>query len=80
MLKVKVLSIEDSLYEGDASAVFLPDSKGEFEVLPHHARLLAALTEGPIRIRKEDGSMEIIKIKSGFAQVENDSVTICVEL
>lgn len=79
MIELKVISPESEVYSGSVEAVFLPGTLGEFEVLPHHAPIISSLTAGQIRYR-QGGKMQSIRIASGFARLENDRLTVCVEL
>lgn len=78
MLNLKVITAEESLYEGEVQAVFFPGTAGEFEVLPHHADFLSSLEAGTIRIREEGGNMCTLKIRSGFVRIEKDNISACV--
>jgi len=63
----------------EVSAVFLPGSLGEFEVLKGHAPIISSLGKGNIRYR-EGGNEESVAIASGFVSVENDKIEASVEL
>ena len=59
--------------------VKLPGTAGEFTVLSGHAPLITSLTEGDI-IFTEGGASKHVHIRSGFAEVQNDTVSACVEI
>jgi len=63
----------------EVSAVFLPGTLGEFEVLKSHAPIISALEKGRIRYR-EGGQEKSVAIASGFVSVENDKIEASVEL
>ena len=79
MLKIKILSASGTILETEIEAAFLPSVMGEFEVLPHHAPLIAMLCEGDVKIRQKDGKEEKFHIHSGIARVENDTIIVSVE-
>lgn len=63
----------------EASAVFLPGTLGEFEVLQDHAPLISGLSKGSVRWRTESGEMQSIQISGGIVKVDNNNITVCVE-
>ena len=78
MIKVRIISPERELFSGEAEAVFLPGTLGEFEVLEAHAPIISSLSEGEIRLRCA-GSVESIRIASGFVRTGRGEMTVCVE-
>ena len=78
-LTLKVLTPDGTVFEGSVEAVFLPGTKGRFEVLPGHAPIITSLTKGIIAWHPaKDG--EGIAVRDGAAIVENDTVTVCAQL
>lgn len=77
-ITVEILSPEKTVFKGDAKAVFLPSVLGNFEVLPGHAAVVAALEKGSVIVRADVEKK--FEIKSGIARVKNNVVTVCVEL
>lgn len=78
MIKVRIISPEKELFNGEAEAVFLPGTLGEFEVLEAHAPIISSLTNGEIRLRR-GGSEESVHIESGFVRTGRGEMTVCVE-
>jgi F-type H+-transporting ATPase subunit epsilon len=58
--------------------VTAPGGLGEFGVLPGHAALITTLEIGEVVIKK-DNREYWLAISGGFAEVENDKVTILAE-
>lgn len=77
-MKLKIITPEGVLFEGESDAVTFPGMAGSFDVLPHHAPLITALREGVIRYRVE-GQEQEQPVKGGFVKVENDELSVCVE-
>lgn len=77
-MHLEVLSPEKKIFGGDCSAIVLPGIDGKLEILDRHAPLIAALGEGEIKVSAAGGA-QLIKIKSGFAEVLNNKVTILIE-
>ncbi|MBP5487953.1 MAG: ATP synthase F1 subunit epsilon [Bacteroidales bacterium] len=80
MIKVRIISPEAELFSGEAQAVFLPGTLGEFEVLPDHAPIISSLDAGQVRLRLAAGKTETFKISSGFVRTGRGEMTVCVEL
>lgn len=79
-MKLKILTPSGSVVDGiEVSAVFLPGTLGEFEVLPDHAPIISSLERGDIRWR-EDGQEKGTSINSGFVTVRDNVVEACVEI
>lgn len=64
------------LWEGKAYAVSARNTQGEFDILPQHANFITMLKNQPIRISKEDGSMQTFKLTQAVLYVQNNTVNI----
>lgn len=78
-LKIRVITPEQSLFDGEAQAVFLPGEKGSFEVLPGHAAIISSLLAGKIVIRDAKGDAHELEIREGVVRVIKDEVTVCAD-
>lgn len=78
-IKLHILTPEGTLVKADVSLVSLPGLLSPFTVLPGHAAMVTALEEGAVRYI-EDGKEKTVSIREGFARVENNTVTACVEV
>jgi F-type H+-transporting ATPase subunit epsilon len=79
-MTVEIYAPHKTLFSGKAISVTLPGSMGKFAILDNHAPLISVLEKGNIRITRpnqEDTSLDII---SGFVEVNNNLVKICVEI
>jgi F-type H+-transporting ATPase subunit epsilon len=76
---VRVVSVEASLFEGDADFVLATGGEGELGILPHHAPLLTTLAPGVLRIDTE-GRREEIFVGGGFMEVLPDRVTVLADV
>lgn len=77
-MKVRIITPEKVLFEGESESVTFPGINGSFDVLPHHAPLITALQKGSIRYLV-NGTKYEQSIGSGFVKIENDILTACVE-
>ena len=76
-LTLRVLAPDQSVFDGSADEVILPSTTGQVGILPGHVTMLAALDTGVMRLR-DGNSWSAIALLGGFAEVENDEVTVLV--
>jgi F-type H+-transporting ATPase subunit epsilon len=76
-LTVRVITPDQMVWDASGDEVILPATSGQLGILTGHAPLLTALGTGVMRI-KNQGKWFAIAIMGGFAEVENDEVTILV--
>lgn len=76
-LTVKVISPDHTILDTVAEEVILPSSTGQLGILTDHAPLISALETGVLRFRK-DKAWNAIALTGGFAEVEENEVTVLV--
>lgn len=76
-LTVRVVAPDKTVWDAEAEEVILPSNTGQLGILGGHAPLLTALDIGVMRVRP-DKDWVSIALMGGFAEVENDEVTILV--
>ncbi len=76
-LTVRVISPDKTVWDSGAEEVILPSTTGQLGILSGHAPLLTALDTGVMRVR-DAKTWVAIALMGGFAEVENDEVTILV--
>tara|TARA_B100001142_G_C14295881_1_gene640814 strand:+ start:868 stop:1260 length:393 start_codon:yes stop_codon:yes gene_type:complete len=74
-LNVRVITPDKVVWDADAEEIILPSSTGQLGILTDHAPLLTALDIGVMRLKSE-GKWTAIVLMEGFAEVENNKVTI----
>ena len=74
-LNVCVITPDRVVWDATADELILPSSTGQLGILSDHAPLLTALDIGVMRL-KADGNWMSIVLMEGFAEVENNKVTI----
>ena len=77
-MNVSILSPLKTLFQGEATSVNLPGKIGAFTVLENHAPIVSTLDKGVITITNKEENTEI-EIISGFVEVHDNEMTICVE-
>lgn len=78
-LNLKIVSAEKILFDGAVNVVQLPGTEGTFSILRQHAPMISSLKQGEIIYQGESGDEQKIKINSGFAEVNKNIVTVCIE-
>ena len=76
-LHVSIIAPDRNVWDANAEEVILPSSTGQLGILKGHAPLLTALDIGVMRVRVEKDWIPIV-LMGGFAEVENDELTILV--
>jgi len=73
-----IVTPERAIYEAEADQVTVPAWDGEVGIRPRHARFLARLGTGILRI-KSAGSAQELFVDGGFVQVAGDKVTVLTD-
>ncbi|MCU0526406.1 MAG: ATP synthase F1 subunit epsilon [Elainella sp. Prado103] len=76
-LTVRVVAPDKTVWDAAAEEVVLPSTTGQLGILSGHAPLLTALDTGVMRVRAGKEWLAIA-LMGGFAEVEDDEVTILV--
>ena len=74
-LNVRVITPDKVVWDSSADEIILPSSTGQLGILTDHAPLLTALDIGVMRLKAE-GKWTSIVVMEGFAEVEDNKVTI----
>jgi F-type H+-transporting ATPase subunit epsilon len=78
-MRVTVISPEESVFEGEATAVVAPAHDGEVGILPRHAPFMTLLGEGNLTVRQEGGSDKVFRVRGGLLQVMDNVVNVVAE-
>ena len=76
-LKIRVIAPDRTVWNAEAEEVILPSSTGQLGILTGHIPLLTALDIGVMRVRVQKEWIPIVLL-GGFAEVENNVITILV--
>ena len=74
-LNVRVITPDKVVWDAMAEELILPSSTGQIGILTDHAPLLTALDIGVMRLKSDTGWTSIV-LMEGFAEVEENKVTI----
>jgi F-type H+-transporting ATPase subunit epsilon len=76
-IHVDVVSLEESVFSGEAEFVVLPGIMGELGVYPKHTPLLTQIQPGQVRIKVPGQDEEqIVFVQGGFLEVQPNVVTV----
>jgi F-type H+-transporting ATPase subunit epsilon len=76
-LQIRVIAPDRTVWNANAEEVILPSSTGQLGILTGHIPLLTALDIGVMRVRIDKDWIPIVLL-GGFAEVENNTITILV--
>ena len=78
LIKIDIVSAENSIYSGEASMVFAPAADGELGILPKHSPLLAALKPGEVCIRNDDEE-QFFFVSGGYIEIQPDHIVVLAD-
>ncbi len=67
--KLKILTPDGILFEGDAASITAPTENGDVQILARHADYLASLGTGTARLMLPDGGVRTAACSGGFISV-----------
>ena len=80
MLRLKIISPEKGIFDGEVNRVTVPGTLGEFEILVNHAPIISSLESGKVSYEIATGELKQLEIESGFVEVQKNVISLCVEL
>ena len=80
MLRLKIISPEKRIFDGEVNRVTVPGTLGEFEILVNHAPIISSLESGKVSYEIATGELKKLEIESGFVEVQKNVISLCVEL
>ena len=78
-LYVEIVAPDRRVFQGDARSLRAPGTEGSFQILPHHAPLIAAIEVGPLVLEPADGDRIVYATSGGFVEVLENHVTVLAE-
>lgn len=79
IIRLEIYTPEKTIFNGNVDTVLLPGSKGAFQVLYNHAPLISSLEKGKVTWRSA-GEEHSVPVSSGFVEVRDNHVFVCVEV
>ena len=79
MLKLKIVSPEKVMFNGDVEMVTVPGTMGSFQILVNHAPIISSLEKGKVEYVTPEGRTSF-EVNGGFVEVQKNVVSLCVEM
>lgn len=78
-MKLEIITPEQVYFSGEVASVTLPGKNGSFTVWENHAPIISSLAAGKISYKVNNQDFELT-VDGGFAEVNKNVVTVCLEL
>lgn len=78
-LEVRIVSHEEVVFEGPASALVAPAWDGFVGILPGHAPMMTLVGEGRLRAERPGGGTESFEVSGGVLKVDRGKVILLTE-
>lgn len=77
-MQLTIQTPEGLVYSGEADIVTLPAIDGSMQILNNHAPLIAALSNGIVKVEAA-GVKQTFQIKSGIVEVLKNKISVLTE-
>ena len=77
-MKLRIVSPEKVIFDGEVIRVTLPGANGSFTILPHHAPIVSSLQQGKLIYFTPNEDGHGIDIESGFVEMSDGVVSVCI--
>ena len=78
-MKCSVVSMNDTLFEGEISMLTATGITGELGILPKHIPLVTLLKPGPLKIILDNGEETIVYVSGGILEVQPHEVIVLAD-
>ncbi|MBO4504337.1 MAG: F0F1 ATP synthase subunit epsilon [Bacteroidales bacterium] len=78
-MTLEIRTPSTSVYTGEVTLVQLPGMGGLFEILEHHAPMVAVLQQGRAKLQDKDGQELFFDLNGGVAEVLHDKILVLAE-
>lgn len=75
-MKLTVLTLKETLFDGSVQSVTLPAEMGELTILPNHVPIITALKKGLISAATTQGERKYFECGSGIFEFINNEAAI----
>ena len=73
---VNIVTPDGPVYDSEVTMVVAKTTSGEIGVLAGHIPMVAPLAISAVKLKKQDGSQEVVAINGGFIEVRPDKISI----
>jgi F-type H+-transporting ATPase subunit epsilon len=78
-LSIRVIGPDRVIFEGHARSIQYPGGDGLYGILPGHAPMITTVELGLLRIKDENGDVEVIVLARGFVSISNNQIEFAVD-
>lgn len=80
-MQLRIVCPEKCVFDDEVAYVSVPSTVGEFGILPRHASEICIVSEGRIRVSKEQMGVtdQVFAVADGYVQVANNEVIVLAE-
>lgn len=78
-LRLKIITPEKLVFDGEVEELVAPGQMGEFGVLPGHVPFLSVLHPGRLRFKTEESGESTLIIHGGLADIKDDTISILTD-
>jgi F-type H+-transporting ATPase subunit epsilon len=75
-MHLTILTPDKELFNSEVVLVQFPGTEGSFEVLHNHARMIATLTAGSVRVVDHVQATHHVEIKGGVVEVRDNNILV----
>ncbi len=80
LLKVRILSPREVIFQGEALSVSSKNSFGDFDILPFHANFISLIENNVIRIIKANRQLTTFAVPFAILYQSNNTVNIYTDI
>ena len=78
LFDLEIVGRQKTLFSGKCDFVVVPTTSGAIGILGGHIPLMSVVSEGHIRIYRNNSSIKEMKVNSGFIEVRRECVNILI--
>lgn len=78
-LRLKIITPEKLVFDGEVEELVAPGQMGEFGVLPGHVPFLSVLHPGRLGFKTEESGESTLIIHGGLADIKDDTISILTD-
>ena len=78
-MKLKVLTPNELVFEGDVEHVMAPGYEGYLGILQNHAPLVTPIVKGKLAYRDASGKTSTVHVEGGFLEVLKNRVLVLTD-
>jgi F-type H+-transporting ATPase subunit epsilon len=78
-MHIEIITPDATLFQGEATYVFLPGSDGSLGIMNNHSPLISSLKKGTLRIKDQSGKEMKFDVNGGTVEVMKNKVVVLAE-